>query len=255
MEGDRRGRPGQDRLDPSAGEEHERDGQDRRGEQRLHRDRGADAEAEPHGAPDRDLVAPPERERDGERGEREGGAVGRDRSGDPQARAGDAHEPGGDDRAVAVGDGPAGRVGGADQQQRRQHREHAWGVGGAKAQEVRGPEQGEEQGPLAREHVAERLAAGSHGDGRGAEDAVVEGEVALGDERRDAQPHREDAQEGQIRLDRPGAVSARSGRGDGGHRGSEATDRRRWSRGRRRASGIGWAPVTASLESLTEVSR
>ena len=112
VEGDRRGRPGQDRPDPSAGDEHERDRQDRRGEQRLHRDRGADAEAEPHGPPDGDLVAPPERERDGERGEREGGAVGRDRSRDPQARAGDAHEPGGDDRAVAVGDGPPGRVGG-----------------------------------------------------------------------------------------------------------------------------------------------
>ena len=41
-------------CEPPAGEQHERDRQDHRGEQRLHRDGGADAEAEPHRPADGD---------------------------------------------------------------------------------------------------------------------------------------------------------------------------------------------------------
>ena len=53
-----------------------------------------------------------------------------------------------------------------------------------KPEEVAEPHEGEEQRPLAREDLGEGLAAGAHGDGRRAVDAVVEGDVGVGEEGR-----------------------------------------------------------------------
>ena len=129
--------------------------------------------------------------------------------GDPQARAGHAHEQRRDERAGSVGDGPAGRVGGADEEQRGEHREQARRVGGAEPEGVGHPHERQEQRSLAREHVPERLAAGAHRDRRCAEHAVVEGEVPLGHEGRDAQRHGQTGQDGQVRPDRSRALARR----------------------------------------------
>ena len=67
-------------AEPAAGQQHEGGGDDHRGEERLHRDRGADAEPDPHRPAHGHLVAPPQDHRHRRGGEGQRRAVGGDRA-------------------------------------------------------------------------------------------------------------------------------------------------------------------------------